>query len=561
LSPVGRRIRIVGVRAWYPLLAGFVVLPACERSIADLENEIALPTSCADGPGTVHSGPGIGGTWRAADGPHRLRDSVSVESLFIEPGTLVCGSAGAGLRVGSLNAIGTPDRPILFTAEDTTQPWAGIAASEASMHHVQVEHGRIGARIVRGTVRNSVVRRIQGPGLIFGDTGEGSLIETVVDSACLSLCMGTFDRDAAVSFLANTRFHFEDSRITNSGADGLSIMWRSFGALLGGSIEGSTGTGLRLIAQIGRGVTIQEARPIRITSGSSYAAHLPLREAAVLLPTKESQDGWRGNARDTVLLTVTGTHAERVVIHPGLTWVVLGSGQGYRQSVETLELMPGADLIINGFWGLHVDRLRSGGTPDAPVTIGSGIGSGADTGFPSMPTKLWLVDLVDGAQADTSRLENTRLRGVRVEATSRHVVVLDNVELVDGDFRLASAGSVLRRVRIEGAHADADAALTVAAADVAVTLCEVTASPTDGVRVEVSDGVRINDCNIHGNAGVGLRNLAAAPVDARNNWWGDPQGPDGPDGDGVAGSIQFQPFRMQPVETESGFRFGFRAHR
>jgi hypothetical protein len=81
------------------------------------------------------------------------------------------------------------------------------------------------------------------------------------------------------------------------------------------------------------------------------------------------------------------------------------------------------------------------------------------------------------------------------------------------------------------------------------------------VRVEVSDGVRINDCNIHGNAGVGLRNLAAAPVDARNNWWGDPLGPDGPDGDGIAGNIEFQPFRVQPVETESGFRFGFRAHR
>lgn len=62
----------------------------------------------------------------------------------------------------------------------------------------------------------------------------------------------------------------------------------------------------------------------------------------------------------------------------------------------------------------------------------------------------------------------------------------------------------------------------------------------------VADGVRVNDCNIHGNAG--LRNLAAATMDTRNNWWGDPQGPHGPDGDGVAGNVEFVPFRTQPAD-------------
>ncbi|HUE87619.1 MAG TPA: hypothetical protein VMO26_16210 [Vicinamibacterales bacterium] len=76
-------------------------------------------------------------------------------------------------------------------------------------------------------------------------------------------------------------------------------------------------------------------------------------------------------------------------------------------------------------------------------------------------------------------------------------------------------------------------------------MCDITGSWTDGVRVLVADGVRVNDCNIHGNAGVGLRNLAEAAVDARTNWWGDQQGPHGPNGDGVAGNVEFVPFRTQ----------------
>jgi hypothetical protein len=66
----------------------------------------------------VHSGALDVTTWRAADGPHRLRDTVSGGSVVIQPGTLVCGGPGAVLAVGQLTAEGTADEPIVFTAED-----------------------------------------------------------------------------------------------------------------------------------------------------------------------------------------------------------------------------------------------------------------------------------------------------------------------------------------------------------------------------------------------------------------------------------------------------------
>jgi hypothetical protein len=91
------------------------------------------------------------------------------------------------------------------------------------------------------------------------------------------------------------------------------------------------------------------------------------------------------------------------------------------------------------------------------------------------------------------------------------------------------------------------AALTIAAANVKVAMCEITGSARDGVRVDVAAGVRISDCNIEGNAGVGVRNLAAEALDARDVWWGDPQGPHGPEGDGTAGNVVFLPFLTQPV--------------
>lgn len=51
--------------------------------------------------------------------------------------------------------------------------------------------------------------------------------------------------------------------------------------------------------------------------------------------------------------------------------------------------------------------------------------------------------------------------------------------------------------------------------------------------------------NIHGTD-VGLRGEAAGTVDAENNWWGCPDGPDDPDCDDVEGDVDYDPWLTSP---------------
>jgi hypothetical protein len=83
------------------------------------EPDPPLPTSCADPGGTEHRGLIAGQVmWRAADGPHRLVETVVVDSLTIEAGALVCARGGAEIQVrtrwalmGQVVAEGTVDAP------------------------------------------------------------------------------------------------------------------------------------------------------------------------------------------------------------------------------------------------------------------------------------------------------------------------------------------------------------------------------------------------------------------------------------------------------------------
>lgn len=75
---------------------------------------------------------------------------------------------------------------------------------------------------------------------------------------------------------------------------------------------------------------LNDAAPVRITGGSSYPASVPLQAAEMLLATREAQEGWLGNARDTVLVTAHASRADEITIHPGLVWLVSGGGSVQR---------------------------------------------------------------------------------------------------------------------------------------------------------------------------------------------------------------------------------------
>jgi hypothetical protein len=70
--------------------------------------------------------------------------------------------------------------------------------------------------------------------------------------------------------------------------------------------------------------------------------------------------------------------------------------------------------------------------------------------------------------------------------------------------------------------------------------CEVTGCFGDGLHTAGdATTISVHGSNFFGNGGVGVRNGDLNLLDATGNWWGDSAGPNGPNGDGVAGNVNF----------------------
>lgn len=75
--------------------------------------------------------------------------------------------------------------------------------------------------------------------------------------------------------------------------------------------------------------------------------------------------------------------------------------------------------------------------------------------------------------------------------------------------------------------------------------CEVVSSGRHGIAVQAPAGtptgpitVSASGCNLFGNGGDAINNQSASiKVEASGNWWGDPAGPFGPNGDGTSGNV------------------------
>jgi hypothetical protein len=77
------------------------------------------------------------------------------------------------------------------------------------------------------------------------------------------------------------------------------------------------------------------------------------------------------------------------------------------------------------------------------------------------------------------------------------------------------------------------------AADVELLDCEIASGGRHGVVVapRSAGSITATRCNFAGNAGDAIVNSSNVTVGASDNWWGDPTGPFGPEGDGVSGAV------------------------
>jgi len=472
---------------------------------------------------------------------------------------------------GLIIARGTAQLPIMFTAEDPSRPWGGIslydfAPSPSHFVHVLIEHAGSGVSAGNVWIDSSRVRQIRGSAVNFNRFAANSrLVHTVIDTAAI-------DGGSAV-FLDRGRF--EESTIRGSGGIGLEVYRVGPVDLLGGRIEGSAGYGLR--GQPTHQIAIGEARPIRITGGRAGAVAAHLNLIAAVWPTPADQDSLLGNASDHVEAWHSLDQGE-LTLSPKLRWRLFNHNSATGEAVigpsATLRIERGTDLSGSGID--VAGRLIAEGTATAPITL----------------TRL----LLTGARRDTTRL--THLRIVRsdelaglpqIAVEPARTVFIDSLHAGDStSVTIRSSGSRLansmfqRALSIHGADPRV-AALTLGAPGiiventafrdtrgVAVRMeggpiilrnCEISGSSSDGVQVSThAVGVKITNCNIEQNAGAGVSSTSQSPVDAMQNWWGDPAGPLGPAGDGIAGNVEYS--GHLPARIAHGWRMtGFRTQR
>jgi hypothetical protein len=544
------------------LAAACLALAGCDHT--DPYLPFSPATTCAAVGGSTHSGVITNATWRRQDGPHRVEGVLSVTgSLTIEAGTLVCGAPGAtiagdpGSASGRLVAHGTAERPITFAAAEHGTTWGGIVTPaepqyrqfNVDLAHVVIEDAAVGVRLGYmqfARLRQAVIRRTTGPGVTAGTI---HLTDVVVDSACL----GASPCYAVSAPLNEGGALLERVRILRSGGGGFLANGRATNVDISDLlIEGSAGVGFYLGNDGNRhqGASIVRAvPPIIIRGGGSYPANIHTAAISLLLPTLAAQAQWLGNSRDTLLVRTFGgaLPREQATIGPDLPWRFEGP-QGLKpETFKALRILAGGSITLEH--GIFVDHLDARGTAAAPVSI---VGA-------TQPLTGYIGGIrLTGPSSTPSLLEHARLENAVLDADPLRTVIMSDI-VATGSYIALGAQSRLTRALLRGGYErqagppnspwndhDLSQPLRIIGPDVSITECDVSRSRGDGVVTDVAAGVRVHQCNIHGNAAAGIRNLAADSLDARHNWWGGPAGPGAAGGNTVTGPIRFEPFLLQP---------------
>jgi len=259
----------------------------------------------------------------------------------------------------------------------------------------------------------------------------------------------------------------------------------------------------------------------------------------------------------------TGGTAHSGVISAPETW-----GPGLHRvtgqlSVDSeLEIQAGAMVCVAAGQKIEFRNqgyLKAIGTPEKPIVFTTAdsatgwqglrfisIGSG-----PSFINDVRIYHSTFGILAESPvhqvRIYHTLVRGAKTSALTLRGIGSDvTASTFDGtsggDFAVtlgleATSGQISFEGTVRNAFAGG---ITAYGASIFMSRVEVTGSGGDAIVVPVAQimgSVHIDTSNLFGNAGVGLRNLGTTLVDAKSNWWGDPAGPNGPNGDGVAGNV------------------------
>ena len=567
-SPRGRS------RALPAALLAVAVLAACsdlplqpERAAVPDGPSMLLNPLCAGSGGTTHAAAVIttAEQWYASGNPHRVTGSQDIGtggSLRLRPGVLVCFSPGTFLFAwggGHLSVDGADTALVVLTAADPAQGWGGIElfdppAATSFIDHARIELVHVDYPAVYATTNHTVVL----DSVHIRQSGRAVQLFSPQSRILYSRIDTTTSRLAPAVFLGDST-RFTQTTVRGAAGVGVWVIGESGVQLLGGRIEGSGDTGLRVFYEN----SVSAFQPIRVTGGSGHGVEMPIGVLAKGYGTAAEMDSLAGNARDTVIVT-GGTLASPVYPTAVLPWRlsyiidVVGGG--------SLRPQPGAHLLFEPYSLLEVrggGRLLSRGTQAAPVLLT------ADD-----PAHGWLGIQLQNTPSSASFVTNTRIEHVSVnyvalQTDASHAVVIDSTVFrrVGIAAVLESTGSRMSRTRVDttlnaygpavtlGANARLESTLIrsasgdgllVATTTAQVLSCEVRESVGNGI-VSYMWGAEVHNCNVVDNGGAGVTSPLSYPFDAEGNWWGDAAGPTGTNGDGAGATVDYTPWLTAPV--------------
>ena len=266
------------------------------------------------------------------------------------------------------------------------------------------------------------------------------------------------------------------------------------------------------------------------------------------------------------------------------TWTRAGSPHRVNGNVDVrgagqiLTIEAGVVVCFSTLGNLTFDagaRLVARGTAQQPILFIAADTLGASTA--------WGVMAFRGTPGDTSWLVNTRIafggaggaQTMILQDFNDHPVVIDSSvarKSLYTAITLRGTGGRLSRTRVDSMRATASAhpmvsvagsptieatlvrggsggGIAVTSGTPQITGCLVTGSAGPGLDLYSQIAVTGND--FVGNAGPGILYRNVGVMNAAGNWWGDPAGPAGPNGDGIVatggGSITVAPVRTTPA--------------
>jgi uncharacterized protein YjdB len=289
-------VRITG-GASYPVSVGVAQLarlagtPAQQDSLRGNAKDTVHITGGTLTGDTVTLGPGI--AWWADRNIYV--DSAGLAVL--KPGARMEFTGARMLQLtggGRLEALGTADSTIVFTARDSTDRWTGLVFDGTAADTSRLKHAEV-AWAGRTYDYDNTAVQVESSHVLY------------VDSTLARDVVGEGIRAESAAGL-----HLTDVTVRNPSAEGV---WLEAGTIDGLRVEGAGSYGL----YVGDGTGVGAIDRVRVTGGASYPLRTNIQHLTEFADLAW-QDSLRGNAKDTVHITGGTLTGDTVTLGPAIAW-------------------------------------------------------------------------------------------------------------------------------------------------------------------------------------------------------------------------------------------------